>query len=298
MITFHPILPSDKSLITSYTLSGEYRDNNLSICNLCSWHFLSESSYAIVNHQLLIRFRDREGNSIYTLPFGKGDTGTTLQLLYQEVRANSQPFLFFGPNPYLREQLEKYFQGTFEYTCPRDHFDYLYLREALSGLKGKDYQPKRNHANRFRKKYIYTYTPLSPEILPHCLELARKWCEKHNCEEDRNLQSEQQAMQFAMEHFVTLGLSGGALWINQEIVAFTYGAPINYDTFCVHIEKADTNFDGAYTVINQEFASHIPPSFLYINREEDLGIHGLRKAKLSYSPVLLLEKCRAFLLEI
>ena len=294
MIIFYPITPADKSLITSYTLLGEYRDNNLSICNLCSWHFLSESSYAILNHQLLIRFRDREGNPIYTLPFGEGDTTLTLDLLHQDAVANNQPLLFFGPTPFLREELEKYFQGRFEYTCPRDHFDYLYLREALAELKGKDYQPKRNHANRFRKKYSYTYTPLSPEILPHCLELAQKWCERHNCEEDRNLQLEQQAMQFAMEHFETLGLSGGALWVDHEIVAFTYGAPINYDTFCVHIEKANTDSDGAYTVINQEFASRIPHSFTYINREEDLGIPGLRKAKLSYSPALLLEKCRAF----
>lgn len=85
--------------------------------------------------------------------------------------------------------------------------------------------------------------------------------------------------------------------VDNEIVAFTYGAPVNYDTFCVHIEKADTNFDGAYTVMNQEFASRIPEQFTYINREEDLGIPGLRKAKLSYSPALLLKKCRATLIE-
>lgn len=75
---------------------------------------------------------------------------------------------------------------------------------------------------------------------------------------------EQQAMQFAMEHFETLGLSGGALWVDHEIVAFTYGAPINYDTFCVHIEKANTDFDGAYTVINQEFGfTHSALFYLY-----------------------------------
>lgn len=293
MITFKPILPEDKELITSFTLSGEYRDNNLSICNLCSWHSLSNSSYALVNQQLVIRFHYHNDNFIYTLPFGHGDTAETLELLHQETLLNDKPLLFFGSNPFLREQLETYFPRTFDYKCMRDHFDYLYDRNALAELKGKNYQPKRNHANRFRKKYSYQYQELIPSILPHCLELADKWCEEHNCDEDKNLQFEQEAMKFALEHYEALGLNGGALWVDNEIVAFTYGAPVNYDTFCIHIEKADTNFDGAYSVINQEFASRIPEHFTYLNREEDLGIPGLRKAKLSYYPALLLEKCRA-----
>lgn len=295
MIPFQLIRPSDKTLITRYTITGEYRDNNLSICNLCSWQFLHESSYALVNGQLVICFYYEGGNPIYTLPFGQGDTASTLRMLQQENTAQGKALMFFGHNPYLREQLEKYLPEPFKYFCPRDHFDYLYLRTSLAELKGKDYQPKRNHVNRFRKNYTYTYIPLTPALLPHCLELAEKWCRTHNCQEDRNLQYEQQAMKFAMENFEELGLSGGALQVGNEIVAFTYGAPVNYDTFCVHIEKADTDFDGAYATINQEFASRIPEQYVYINREEDLGIPGLRKAKLSYAPAILLEKCRAFL---
>lgn len=293
MIMFKPVTLQDKENIIPYTQKGEYRDNNLSFCNLCSWHFLTGSSYAIVNGQLVIRFQDRNGKAVYTLPFGEGDTGKTLHLLREEAVENKEPWMIFGSLPFLKEELEKYFGPVFQYSCHRDHFDYLYYRTDLSQLKGKNYQPKRNHANRFRKKYQYEYIPLTPDILPYCLELAEKWCEKHNCEEDKNLQFEQRAMTFALEHYDELGLMGGALWINKEIVAFTYGAPVNEDTFCVHIEKADTHFDGAYTVINQEFASHLPEHFVYVNREEDLGIAGLRKAKLSYYPALLLEKCRA-----
>lgn len=297
MLTFQPITPEIRELITTYTLPGEYRDNNLSICNLCCWHFLNESSYTLIGKQLVIRFRYHDGNSIYTLPFGEGNTAETLEILHTEAQNNKQPLMFFGSSPYLQNELEKYFEQKFKYHCPRDHADYLYIHENLVTLRGKDYQPKRNHANRFRKKYDYQYLPLTPAIVPHCLDLAAKWCEEHDCQDDPNLQYEQQAMKFAMEHFETLALLGGALWVDNEIVAFTYGAPVNYDTFCVHIEKADTNFDGAYTVMNQEFASRIPEQFTYINREEDLGIPGLRKAKLSYSPALLLKKCRATLIE-
>lgn len=295
MISFQPITPDDKALVTSYTLPGSYRDNNLSICNLCSWQFLHQSSYTVLNGQMVIRFRFQEGTAIYTLPFGPGDTAATLLSLYETARETGEPFRFYGANPYFREQLEKYFPHPFSYECSRDHFDYIYLHTALTDLPGRDYQPKRNHINKFRKKYDYRYVALTPDLLPHCLELADKWCKHHNCEDDENLQDEQQAMRFAMDNFTKLGLRGGALQVEGEIVAFTYGAPVNHDTFCVHIEKADTHFEGAYATINQEFARQIPEEFLYINREEDLGLAGLRKAKLSYYPAFLLEKCRATL---
>lgn len=293
MITFEPITPAFRDLHRTYILPGEYRDNNLSLCNLCSWHFVHHSSYALVNGQLVVRFRFGDSDPLYTLPFGPGDTAATLRLLDDNAREAGQQLCFYGANPYLSEQLQQYSGRTFTFDCHRDHFDYLYLRTALASLQGRDYQPKRNHTNKFRKKYDYRYLSLSPGLLPHCLELAAKWCEQHNCEEDRNLRDEQRAMRFAMEHFDALGLSGGALEVEGEIVAFTYGAPVNHDTFCVHIEKADTRFDGAYATINQEFADRIPDSFTYINREEDLGLPGLRKAKLSYYPATLLEKCVA-----
>jgi hypothetical protein len=108
---------------------------------------------------------------------------------------------------------------------------------------------------------------------------------------------ERKALTYALRHFEELGLQGGMLRVEGKIVAFTYGMPINYDTFGVHVEKADTTFDGSYAMINYEFANHIPEQYIYLNREEDLGIEGLRKAKLSYHPVLRLEKFMAHLKE-
>jgi hypothetical protein len=97
-------------------------------------------------------------------------------------------------------------------------------------------------------------------------------------------------LSFALEHFDELGLLGGALVVDDKIIAFTYGSPINYMTFGIHVEKADIRYEGAFSVISQEFAKHIPQQYTYVNREEDLGIPGLRKSKLSYQPYLLLEK--------
>lgn len=109
--------------------------------------------------------------------------------------------------------------------------------------------------------------------------------------------NERKALNIALRNFDALGLVGGALWVDDEIVGFTYGAPVNHDTFAVHIEKADSRIDGSYNILNQEFARHIPEQYVYLNREEDLGIPGLRKAKLSYRPVILLEKGYAELIE-
>ena len=151
--------------------------------------------------------------------------------------------------------------------------------------------------NKFKRTYNYKYTPLTVDLIPHCLELEEKWCEEHGCEEEESLINERKALNIALRNFDALGLVGGALWVDDEIVGFTYGAPVNHDTFAVHIEKADSHIDGSYNILNQEFARHIPEQYVYLNREEDLGIPGLRKAKLSYRPVILLEKGYAELIE-
>ena len=155
--------------------------------------------------------------------------------------------------------------------------------------------------NKFKRTYNYKYTPLTVDLIPHCLELEEKWCEEHDCEDEESLINERKALNTALRNFDALGLVGGALWVDDEIVGFTYGAPVNHDTFAVHIEKADSRIDGSYSILNQEFARHIPEQYVYLNREEDLGIPGLRKAKLSYHPVILLEKswsCGGYVLTI
>ncbi|MBQ7844390.1 MAG: DUF2156 domain-containing protein, partial [Odoribacter sp.] len=123
-----------------------------------------------------------------------------------------------------------------------------------------------------------------------CLHMYDEWCEDRRCQEDEGLGYERQALIYGMQHFNRLGLTGGVIWVAGKIIAFTFGMPVNRNTFCIHAEKALAGYEGAYNTINQEFASRLPVQFKYLNREEDLGISGLRKAKLSYRPVCLLEK--------
>ena len=174
----------------------------------------------------------------------------------------------------------------------RDHADYIYLRESLAALSGKKLQAKRNHVNRFKALYPdYRYEELTDEWVPACLDLTRRWVESRQDEaEKRAVAAESEAIQRALAHREELDLRGGVLLVGEQIAAFTYGAPICRDTFDVCVEKADVEFEGAYTVINKEFVSRLPEQYKYVNREEDLGVEGLRKAKLSYQPEMLLMK--------
>ncbi len=294
MTEFKPITIHDKELITSYLLPTQEQDCDLSFANLCSWHFLTEASYAIFDRQLVIRFLHPEGFHEYFMPVGGDNLIPLVHQLEEFARAEQAPLCLRGSLPQLQTKLEQSFPTLFEYHTDRDYFDYIYLRQDLAELKGKHYQPKRNHVNKFNKEYQSVYEPLTPEVVPECLQFESQWCMKHGYIENENIKNERRALTFALHHFEDLNLHGAIIRIEGKIVAFTFGAPISSDTFGVHYEKADITIDGVYSAINQYFASHLPEHYIYLNREEDLGIPGLRQAKLSYHPAILLEKARAF----
>ena len=293
-IDFKPITIDDKEVITSFTLPSPLRNCDLAFSNMCSWRFLYQSEYAVYKNFLLIRFYIEEKNRkriAYMRPIGNGDFRDALLQLEEDSWQHGHPLLMLGVTPISKDLLEEAFPGEFSYIPERDYFDYIYLREDLATLKGKKFQAKRNHVNKFKKQYAYEYEPLTAELVPECLEFEAKWYKANRTDDDQEeLTDERKSMIFALNHFKELNLLGGAIRIDHKLVAFTFGSPINQDTFGVHVEKADTDYDGAYSIINQEFASSIPEQYVYVNREEDLGIPGLRKAKLSYNPTILLPK--------
>lgn len=290
MITFKDITVQDKDTITAYTMKSRRRNCDLSFSNLCSWRFLYNTQFAIVDGFLVFKFW-AQGELAYMMPVGEGDLKKVLQDLIEDARQENEPFCMLGACTCMRADLEAIMPGQFTFTADRDYADYIYLRSDLATLKGKKFQSKRNHINKFRATYPnHEYTPITPDRIQECLELEARWCKANDCDQQEGTGNERQALTYALEHFEELGLTGGILRVNGEIAAFTFGMPINQETFGVHAEKADTNIEGAYTMINYQFANHIPEQYIYINREEDLGIEGLRKAKLSYQPETILEK--------
>lgn len=293
MIDFKPVTLADKLLIESFTMRYAPRGCNYAFANLCAWQFTDDSRFAVVNDYLVIRFNIPNEGLVYLMPIGHGNLNSVISMLDEDASANGQPLCLQGPYPELKEKLDSQFPTLFDYSVQRDLADYVYLRQSLAELKGKNYQAKRNHVNHFAREYAYRYAPLTPDMLPLCLELEAKWYARHESNDEEGPETERRALDFHIRNYEALGLTGGALWVKDEIVAFTFGSPINSDTFCTHIEKATMEADGAYSVINREFALHLPEQFVYINREEDLGLPGLRKSKLSYHPDILFEKCFA-----
>lgn len=288
MIYFKAITPSDRELLTSFIAPSDRRDSNLSVASMCCWQFLNCSSFAIIDGQLVIRFCFPDHQTVYTLP--GGEQRNVIGKLAQLAMDEKVPLCLYGVIPDMQPILEREFPGVFGYREKREHFDYLYVRKDLSTLQGKGYQPKRNHVNKFKKSYDYRFTPMTEEMTDDCLKMYDRWCEERSCEDDETLEDERKALIYGMKHFLSLGLTGGAIWVDGEVIAFTFGSPVNSDTFCIHAEKAFSNYDGAYNTINKEFAGYLPERYVYLNREEDLGLPGLRKAKQSYRPVKLLEK--------
>lgn len=297
MITFKEITLEDKDIITAYTMNSCRRNCDLSFSNLCSWRFLYGTQFAIVDNFLVFKFW--AGDMLaYMMPIGTGDLAKVLKSLIEDVHEEKQPFCMLGVCSCMRDDLEAILPGQFIFTADRDYADYIYLRSDLATLKGKKFQSKRNHINKFRNTYPnHEYTPITPDRIQECMELEAEWCKVNNCDQQEGTGNERRALIYALHHFEALGLTGGILHVDGKIVAFTFGMPINNQTFGIHVEKADTSIDGAYAMINNEFANHIPEQYTYINREEDLGIEGLRKAKLSYQPETILEKYMACLKE-
>ncbi len=256
-----------------------------------SWRFLYDTEMAIWDNWLLFRFK-ANGHLAYLAPTGKGDWRGVMSALLEDARSLDEPFLMLGVCENTLTFLDEAMPGYFYATADRTYTDYIYDRQSLSSLSGKKLQPKRNHANRFEKFYPdYEYLSLTPDIFRECLELETRWSSQ-KIENSARLSyaDERRSMSYVLDNWDNLGGMGGALRVEGRLVAFTFGAPVNYDTFDVCVEKADTEYDGAYAVINREFVRRVPEQYVYINREEDLGIEGLRRAKESYQPVMLLHK--------
>ncbi len=172
----------------------------------------------------------------------------------------------------------------------RNNFDYVYATKELADLPGEKFHDKKNLVNQFNKKYPHAYAPLSPENIKHCLELEEEWCRLRNCLEYESTAAESACINELLLNFEKLKLCGGVILISGKIQAFTILQKLNNETAVTHVEKANTEFKGIYQAVNNYAAKSLLGRFKYINREEDLGEPGLRKAKMSYNPVKFVEK--------
>lgn len=294
MIEFRPVRLEDRATIERFTMSSDITNCDLSFANMFCWQEVYHSAWAIVDGFLVIRFHIDGGDRLgYMQPVGEGDCARIIPALREDAHAHGQRLRIIGLTDRGREMIRQMHIGQFAFESDRALEDYVYAADDLRNLPGRRYQPKRNHINRFMAEYPdYRYEELTPDRFDECMQLEREWRRNHEGHTSE-LCAEQRAMQRAFAHFAELGMTGGCIYVGERMVAFTYGSAVNDHTFDTHVEKADTDYNGAFTVINCLFARHLPERFTLINREEDLGIEGLQRAKLSYHPAVIQHKFTA-----
>jgi hypothetical protein len=232
----------------------------------------------------------------YLFPTGCGDIRPVIAAMIQDALACGHEFVMVGLLPEDAALLEKLYKGSFEFKKWRDGFDYVYLLEKLVLLPGRKLHAKRNHINFFIENNDWTFEPITRENLGECRKMNEEWYREKGQSCNAGLANERRAVDKCFENYSELGLEGGLLRASGRIVAYTIGEPLNSDTYVIHVEKAFSSIRGAYQMINREFASYIRdnhPHIIYVNREDDTGDKGLRRAKLSYYPDRMIEKYTA-----
>lgn len=234
----------------------------------------------------------------YLFPAGQGPLEPVIRALAEDAKRLGFPLVFNTVLPYAKAQLEALFPGKFAFERFRDGADYVYETEALATLRGKKLGAKRNHIHRFIESHPdWRYEPLGGDNFDDVRRMNTVWCMQYGCSDDMTISDEYCAVESAIRHYDELGLTGGLIRTEGKVVAFSIGDPLNEDTFLVHFEKAYADIQGAYQMINQQFVQRNCMAYRYINREEDAGVKGLRRAKLSYQPAMLVEKYIATLKE-
>lgn len=238
---------------------------------------------------LFIMYESDKNSPFFLLPFCD-DIEKCVGLLENYTKDRGIPLCFLAEQSQRLSDFEAIFSDRYNISPAREDFEYIYLADSLKTLSGKTFHSKRNHISAFSKKHSWAYEPLSAHNLAEVFEMADLWAQTRADHEKDSLLSENSAMKKLLPFMEDLEISGGVLRVEEKVVAFCFGCPINERVFDVQVEKALPEYREAYTVINQEFALHLPDNFIYINREDDMGIEGLRKAKLSYKPKILLPK--------
>ena len=297
MIDFHPPRLEEKPWVDELLRRADYRGCDYNFTNLFVWSRAYHQEIARVDDFLVTHVCGRMGCS-FMFPAGGGDLASVIRKLEEEAAGRGEPLRLVCLTPRQMAELEEFFPGQFTFTADRDGYDYLYEIDRLADLGGKRLHAKRNHINRFMENNpSWTYEEITPESLGECLAMDKEWYRRSLAREgeaeERDLGDEGVALRQAMEHYQALGLEGGLIRVHGEVVAFTMGDLLNSDTYDVHFEKAYGELQGAYAMINREFARWVRgrhPNVRYLNREDDMGVEGLRKAKESYYPDQMVEK--------
>ncbi|MBQ9376146.1 MAG: DUF2156 domain-containing protein [Ruminococcus sp.] len=295
MFNFREIQLSDKSWIEKCLKTSDYQGCEYSFANNLAWRRLNDT--LICQHDgLYLSCSFSDNKPYFTFPAGAGYDDESIKRyvkliseLKDYAKSKDAPLVISSVNSKHLKWIQDYYGDSITVAQNRDSFDYIYKTSELILLSGKRFHGKRNHIKRF-KENDWSYQDLTPELFDECIAFAVEFYNESNGYDSHSAVVEQYVINTFFEHFEYLGLKGGVLRRDGGIVGFTIGERLNSDTFVVHIEKAKSEIQGAYPTICNEFLKADAKDFMFVNREEDMGLMGLRRSKQSYHPEYLLEK--------
>lgn len=287
---FRPIEIQDRGLFREIFTQDPPRTSELTFTNLFIWRRQYRPRWCLWRDCLLIVCQPEKGPPFGLPPVGPGDKGKGLERLCEELGSLTPEVRIDR----VGEDFVNAFVDRDRYgvSLDRDNSDYVYLAQDLITLPGKKYHRKKNHLNRFLKNNEFQYRPLDSELVECFLDMQEAWCRIRECVENPELLSEDYAVYEALTRFEELEYRGGAVLIHDKVEAFSLGETLNPETAVIHIEKANPDIPGLYAAINQLFCRNAWSDMTYINREQDLGVEGLRGAKESYHPHHMVNKYR------
>jgi len=288
MLEFRSINANDFEKFNKYRISDETKASEGAFATMFIWNRYYNLEVAENGEFLFLRFNIKNKVPSYFFPIGSGNLEKALNELFQYAASKGEKVAFRLVTRENAEKLEKIYGKRFDFTEDRDCFDYMYLTERMISLSGKKLHSKRNHLNYFLDNYNFEYKEVTePAFLNKCADKAYEWV---NSKTRNKNPFEMGAMESYFRYFFRFNQSGAAILVDGEIVAMSFGEKLCEDTALIQVELADENYRGSYQAINRFFCENEWKDYKYINREEDMGIEGLRKAKMAYRPVKMIEK--------
>lgn len=278
---FKKLILDDKPVFDSHHSKYPPAHSDDMFTTMISWMEYSNYHYAKVDENIVIMTKLK--NKIRLRPPSGKPNVDLLREVLELAKQQETDHPFGVANASMKEWINNVFPKL-NFSNHRDYFDYVYLSSDLANLSGSSYAKIRNRLNKFTKNNEYTTEPISNENMDDVNRFLKRWCLWKDCDSDEILANEKKAIIYSMSHFFDLKLSGIVIRINDNIEALAVFEKMNNDTAVVHYEKGSPYFDGIYKAINMETAKILQKDFKYIDRQEDMGIPGLRKAKMSYRP--------------
>ena len=292
MLSFKKIELSDIPVLKAYFDAYPARQCDRALGSTVMWRDYFNNCFAIHDGTIILS-SDFNNSVSFSHPIGR-NPDSAFKALEEYCDINGIDLVFMGVNKCeLPDLLKRYPESTVE--ADRDWFDYLYEKDAIMNLVGRKYSTPRNHINRFKKLYTdWSFTKIEKSDIPELIEFTKNFT--FNSEKDESANLELEMCIEVLENYDIYGMIGGVLRVDCKVIAYSISEIIGDTLFC-HIEKADISYGGAYQMLTNQFLKMYADNDIikYVNREEDCGDEGLRKSKLSYNPIELIQKNTVFI---